>query len=54
MENETGHWRVALLAYDLAGRTLTDEQVASSIQWADGLFRLRRDAVSRSDMYGRG
>jgi hypothetical protein len=26
-ENETGYWRVALLAYDLAGRTLTDEQV---------------------------
>ncbi|NIM49318.1 MAG: hypothetical protein GTO22_08670 [Gemmatimonadales bacterium] len=49
MENETGNWRVALLAHDLAGRTLTDEQVASSIRWVDSLLRLRQDCVSRGD-----
>jgi hypothetical protein len=49
MENETGNWRVALLAHDLAERTLTDEQVASSIRRVDSLLRLRQDCVSRGD-----
>jgi hypothetical protein len=48
-ENETGYWRVALLAYDLAGRTLTDEQVDSSIRRVDSLLQLRQDCISRGD-----
>jgi hypothetical protein len=41
--------RVALLAYDLAGRSPTDEQVASSIRWVDSVLRFRQHYPSRGD-----
>ena len=49
MENEVGRWRVALLAHDLAGRELTDEEVAGSIRWVDSLLHLRQNCLSRGD-----
>jgi hypothetical protein len=49
MENEVGRWRVALLAHDLAGRDLTDEEVAGSIRWVDSLLHLRQNCLSRGD-----
>jgi hypothetical protein len=49
VENEVGRWRVALLAHDLAGRELTDEEVAGSIRWVDSLLHLRQNCLSRGD-----
>ncbi|UCG88070.1 MAG: hypothetical protein JSW71_05875 [Gemmatimonadota bacterium] len=51
MDREVGHWRAALLAHEIAGRTLTAEQIAASIRWIDSLLRMRQDSLSRDDTY---
>jgi hypothetical protein len=51
MDREVGHWRAALLAHEIAGRTLTAEQIAASIRWVDSLLRLRQNCLSRDDKY---
>jgi hypothetical protein len=51
MENAVGLWRVALLSHDLAGRELTDEEVAGSIRWVDSLLHLRQNCLSRGDTH---
>lgn len=48
-ERDTEQWRAALLAYELAGRARTGDQVAAEIRWVDSLLRLRRNCVSRGD-----